>query len=483
MQIDLSTVPFNIKLLPNTKRTTSNLTPVTTVDIYDSNKAPHSEGLFSYEIFGRPGDPRRMSNFSYIDLGLQIMHPLMYKNISRIAAFYVDIYNGKKYATFNVKKKIFEPSTPTDGKTGSTFFLKHFQDLEFERNESRQRNVRIDLLDDYRSSGLYDFVLVAPAGYRDLETGKNGRVTQDVINDHYRSLIGLSNSVDREYADNTYNDTTRVLMQKQFGAIFDLIMLKLNGKPGRIRGKFIKRRVDNGTRSVITPMLADVEDLDGPQFTSIFHAHQGLYQTMKAGLPFVIHALQHPIITERFNGDGTVNVLDPKTLNDVTVNVAPKYKDLFRTEAGVNKLLNNYHPQENRDKPALIDKYPIALIYRDDKGFKIVASKNDIDGKYHDQLRPVTYTELYYYLTYGSLSRLPTHITRYPFANQDSTTPNKIHIKTTIRGAALAEYDDNMSLSDIIYPEMPMEGSAYMDTLSPHPSKLKAADGDHDGDF
>ena len=126
------------------------LKPVKVLDIYDGGSDNfHEDGLFSTSIFGRVGDEARDLRFSYIHTGIEVLHPLVFRNVSKLKKFYADIIKGNAYALFDDTIKDFVPSDAIDGETGYNFFLSYWDRIVFQRNDSKQRNARIDFLEKY----------------------------------------------------------------------------------------------------------------------------------------------------------------------------------------------------------------------------------------------------------------------------------------------------------------------------------------------
>ena len=112
-------VPFNIFLLEITKEILTGLRPVTSLDIFDgSTMNLHEDGLFSQTIFGRVGDELRDLRFSYIDIGIPILHPIVYNTLVRLKGLYGGIMSGTEFAIWNDEIKDFERATALTGKTG-----------------------------------------------------------------------------------------------------------------------------------------------------------------------------------------------------------------------------------------------------------------------------------------------------------------------------------------------------------------------------
>ncbi|MFO5742432.1 hypothetical protein ACLBPW_30515, partial [Klebsiella pneumoniae] len=60
----------------------------------------HKAGLFCVSIFRRVGSTDRECLFGYIHLGLELIHPAVYRNLIKLKAFYEEIILGKACAAF-----------------------------------------------------------------------------------------------------------------------------------------------------------------------------------------------------------------------------------------------------------------------------------------------------------------------------------------------------------------------------------------------
>ncbi len=88
-------LPFNVQLLKVDKPLLARMRPVTSMDYFESVGGDlHEEGLFSIGIFGRIGDEARDRQFSYINIKTEIFHPLIYRWLMRLRAFYKDLIAG-----------------------------------------------------------------------------------------------------------------------------------------------------------------------------------------------------------------------------------------------------------------------------------------------------------------------------------------------------------------------------------------------------
>lgn len=89
-------VPFNIYLLLPTLQDFKQVRPVKTLDIFEGgSKDFHPDGLFSTEIFGKVGDPKRSMKYSYIDFKIPVFHPVLYQVLGMLKRMYLEIITGK----------------------------------------------------------------------------------------------------------------------------------------------------------------------------------------------------------------------------------------------------------------------------------------------------------------------------------------------------------------------------------------------------
>ena len=144
-------IPFNISLLNLTPELLRGIRPITSLDIYDANNNFHTDGLYSSEIFGKVGDTSRDRKFSYIDIGVKIFHPQIYKTLGKLKQMYTGILEGKIYAVWDDKIKDFVKSNPIDGQTGMWFFMTYWTEIKFEHNASTQRDDYIRLIEKYKN--------------------------------------------------------------------------------------------------------------------------------------------------------------------------------------------------------------------------------------------------------------------------------------------------------------------------------------------
>ena len=269
--------------------------------------------------------------------------------------------------------------------------------------------------------------------------------------------------------------------KKRFFAIYNLIFSYIKFKRGLIQGKFAKRNIENGTRSVMTAMDKSTDNVEGPRSIKVNDTVLGLFQTLKGILPLVQHVFKGPLLSSIFGGnDGTAMLINKKTLKSEQVNIKTYTYDLWMSEEGVNKLVNQFAEQQLRHRGVEVEDHYLALLYRDNKGFKIVLDIETIPKEKRGNVSPITWAELFYYLIRPVSTELPIYVTRYPVNNMNSMVPAWLYLKTTVVGEPLFEYNDNFEFKtqDYLYNEFPIRDLAFIDSVVVHPSKLPGLGGD-----
>ena len=469
------------------------LKPVKVLDIYDGGSDNfHEDGLFSISIFGRVGDPSRDLRFSYIATGIEVIHPLIFRNIIKLKKFYSEIIKGNAYAIFDTKKNDFVPSDAIDGETGYNFFLTYWDRLVFERNESKQRNARIDFIEKYRKVAKTSNILVLPAGLRDLEVDPDGRDVEGEINEFYRRIISISNTLSSNTdVNNRITDSARLGIQNAFNSIYTFIIGLCRGKGGFILRKWARRKIFNGTRAVLTAQVPSVNKLSVVDYPSWNNTVMGIAQLMKALLPVAVHKLMHfDLVLEAFpSGDSNAYLVNKKTLKREMVKINNKTTDRWATQSGVESLFQTFMDHEIRGSEIDIEGYYLGLIYRGpDKTFKLVYDIDDADNypwmdkKY---LHPITWVEMMYLMGYKDWNTYPMVATRYPITGAGSIFPSYVYVKTTVLSEVRWAVDDEGKIIEddkaIVYPIL--DNPTFIDSEAISPSRLEGMGADFDGDM
>jgi DNA-directed RNA polymerase beta' subunit len=487
-------LPLNISLLIPTPDMLRLVPQVKSLGIMDGPGGSFDEeGLFSTSIFGRVGDPLRDKTFGHIDLRLPVLHPIIFRVLTKMKSFYVDIMAGKEYAIFNTVKGTFERSNEIEGKTGYSFFMDNWEALQFEKGDSSTRNVQIELIERYRTKATFSQLLVLPAGLRDVEVDAAGRVTVGEINDLYQKcLIQGRNFPERinRGDDLSIYDRTRYAMQFTVVAIYEYLETLIKGKGGMIQAKWASRKVFNGTRNVISSLDVTAVDLDAPNRPKFNDAVVGLYQAASAVLPKTVYHLRTSLLDQIFaTATNNIQLINKKTLQLEWVGVTNETMDRWSTEEGLEAVVDELSVIDKRHRPVEIEGYYLALIYVDDQGnFKVFRDIDELPDNFNREfVRPLSYVEMIYLAGLSMWEDTAAFVTRYPVENFNSSSPVMQYVKTTVPGELRYGLDDGWSRDEsVVAKEFPRLGGdslpQYHDSTSIPPARLTAKGADFDGD-
>ena len=477
-------------LLNVNKSLVSTLKPITTTDTFAGmTKNFHPEGLYSTEIFGPVGKEERDATFAYIDVKLEIISPTVALALFGLKQLYEEICSGRRYATWNEKEKDFEPALPTDAgaDTGYTFFMKHYQELTPARNTSLRRDDTLDFFFKFRQYSLSRYVLVLPAGLRDLMIRQDGRDQEEEINPIYRRLITLSRAVPEKAQASTITDPVRWRIQSTFNEIWDYFFTLMDGKRGYARSKVTSRKIMNGTRNVLSSAQVGSIEMGREDQIRATDTRQGLLQTLKALLPVAQHYIRERYLANIRAGDGNLYGVNVKTLKREFLEVSGKVYDQYATDEGVEKLINRLEDRAARHQPLYIDKnHYVALIYQDDKRFKVFYDIDELPSDFkRENVSGITLVELLYLSGYDIWNDYFAFVTRYPVAGRGSTYSSTIRLETTTPSTMKTELDENWEPKSgkpaISFPLRHIND--FVESTAVHPSLLGGLGGDYDGDM
>lgn len=483
-------VPFNLDLLILNAASLKQLSFVQQVKVMDimeqSSSNFHPLGLFSVDIFGKVGDEKRNRLFGYIDLGIDVFHPIIYKSLLDLKELYGNIIAGTKFAIFNKATNDFEESNPVDGNTGFSFFMEHFPRLKFEDRPSTQREFKIKLINKYReSAATFRYLLVMPAGLRDFTIDPNGKRSEDEINTIYRQALAIGNIAfaQNKINDKSHLDQTRFRIQQVVLSLYQYITNLLEGDSKLIQSHWTARNIFYSTRNVITASAPKPKKLFDEQNIGPNAITVGIYQHIRSVFPIFVNLIR--VYAEKvFSGPNTpANLIDKKTLKKVTVQVDPQYYDDWFTQQGIEELLNQFSTEDLRFDPIEVDGYYFGLIYRDGSRFKFFQDIDELPEGFDKNLaKPVTFAELFYIAIFESTLTAKALSTRYPVINLGGIFPCEVYMKTTTKSDQLELLSENWGSTGKIYPEFPVEGNSFFNSLSISFTKLGRSGADHDGD-
>lgn len=463
--------------------------PVRSLDIFDgAGHNFHPDGLFSVEIFGKVGDERRNVRFSYIDIKVPVFHPVIYRSLVGLKRLYGGIISGTEYAVWDEEAKDFERSDQLNGQTGFNFFVSKWKEIQFEATRSVSREQNILLVNKYKDRAMTTKVLVMPAGMRDIEIGGDGRVQKDEINDFYSSLLGVSNAISESSVRTNLAmiNGSRYRLQMTFNELYEFIESMIEGKKKLLMGKWASRRIQNGTRNVITAMDTSTPYLGAPGSVGFNNTVIGLYQMLKAVMPVARFHIRNGFLQKVFSAvDAPAILVNKKTLKREPVQLKTQYFDRWMTDEGIEKVITSFSEEGLRLKPLEIEGRYLGLVYAGPDGsFKIFQDIDELpEGRSKEHVHPLTFVELLYLSCFQVLNKFPIFVTRYPVTGVGSIYPSKAYVKTTIKSEVRRELNDQWAPSgdDRVAYEFPTSGP-FVNSLVPHSAKLGRLGADFDGD-
>lgn len=354
------------------------------------------EGLFSEEIFGELASTDRLIRFGKIKLNTTVIHPFIYGTLLSLKRFYDDILSRTSYAIFDKTEKDFIKADENDdnANTGFTFFLKHFNDIQFKETNSLKRKDKIALMNKYKTRDrllIKNWWLVIPAGIREYKE-QFGVTGIEEINKLYMSLINYARSIPPQYAEDPMFDNMRYAIQKKIIDIKDYILNMVDGKKGYLQRKYANRNIALGTRNVISAADMSVTSPDDPTYIKSNETKVPLYQAIKGVQPLVINSLKRTFFSQLLDESTTqVMVIDPRTYDLKYVHISSEQKDLLYTSDGMIKFIDMYKNKSLRMQPVKVydekgSFYYIGLIYDLGEDLYFVRNVNELKQDFKTNL-------------------------------------------------------------------------------------------------
>lgn len=473
-------IPFNITLLQLNDQLLMGLRPVTALDFFDGSTSQfHSNGLFSTETFGKVGDERRNYLYSFIDIKVEVIHPVVYKALGDLKRLYIEIINGTSYAVWDEFEKDFLKSDQLNGQTGMYFFLSHWNELVFKGTGSITREENTKLIYKYRKTALNRYIVVLPAGLRDLELNEHNRVSENEINTIYRRILSLSNTISESTSKSSPEilDTPRLHLQLAFVDLYLLLEGLVKGKKKLMLGRWATRRIFNGTRNVITAMDTSVSYLGAPGNPGFNSTIIGLYQYLKATLPVSIYQIRRFLDSMFMDVNQPAKLINKESWKSEEVLLHSRYYNQWSTNEGIERIITSFKEESIRNKPIEIDGYYLALLYKGPDGsFKVLSGIEELpEGRSRKDVRPITFTEFLYLSVYKDSSKYPGLVTRYPVTGIGSIYPSRTHLKVTLQSEKRIRLDNQWQPMGEEYAayDFPIAKSAFVNSMVPHGSRLQ----------
>lgn len=499
--------PFNISLLDVDKYIKEHGTKeVTSAFIKESSSNRfHPGGLFSELIFGQIASEERSLTSGFMSLNCSVFHPIIFQNIVSIKRLYGEIMAGTTYVKWNQDEGDFERAAENEegADTGYTFFMKHFDNINFKSTASLRRSDKVEVVLKYKDTRLVDKIIVIPAGIRDVKDSTMGRMEKDSINSLYASLLANASAMPKGADKNPLFDTVHYIVQKKVNDIYEQLSTMVRGKGGFFEGKFYHRNIARGTRNVITASQMEAESPDSPQFHKVTETKVPLFQAAKAAANQLVYWYKSLFYDQILNNSSdNIPLINKDTLKLEYVPIDAKDKDRLLTADGIEKTIDRFRDPFNRFMPASArvanygskpTYYYLYMVYDIGSDVYIFRNVDEFKARMKDlghevdstKIRALTNAEMLYIATYFALQGTHGFVTRYPVTDEQSIYPSETHLMTTSPSRQI-KLRMNITVGDeegsyVMLPEYPIIGRDFVDALMLHPTRLKSLTADFDG--
>lgn len=463
--------------------TLNKLREITNPIYFNKGYVPTDDGLFSYEIFGRPGSYDRKTVFAYIDLKQRFLNPIVYKTLIRLNRKFDDCIAGRKYFDI-INGELVENE---EGKTGIAFLYKNWEKFVWKETDSSARTERITFLRGLKKDEAFmSKQLVVPPFYRDINYSdvEKGKIAHDVINDHYAKLIRLTLSL-RETDEGLtglsfIGNMTKVNIQMQLVEIYNYLIDKIKGKNGLFRQSIMGKNIDYAGRSVISAPSFNVNSYKDMKVT-FESSGVPLSQLMNIFFPFFMKWLQ-----DWFKSEYGYK----KTIDFYNFNTG---------EYEVLKLVNplsDYGYDDLKRKIDMFTKAPSerfdAILVNTERGripvYFAGRERSNISPSKESSMinrRVFTWTDLFYIAAEDICKDKHIYVTRYPVTDYLSIYPSKITVLSTFKVAPMILGDKFYPNYPMVRPDLPKEkvSELFIDALQLSNAMLSILGGDFDGDM
>lgn len=470
---------LNIDIFSPTKRDIATLKEVLKLNIYSLDKNFEEEGLFSTTIFGPVGSSVRNETFGYIDLGIKLLHPLIYQHIMSLGVKYKDIIYGNKKAVWNEETNDFN-IVEEGGQYGLMFFIKHMDKLNLVYGDSDQRNSKITMVKSYGREYDIRYMLVLPAGLRDYFE-KDGKGSEDEVNDIYRAIIGMANNLKsmnpEDEEDLELLNPIIVKIQEKFLEVYEYFKTILSGKKGVILSMWAKTAVMGGTRNVITPSTKLIEDLDSIDKIGFNDTTVGLYQYISGISPIAKNRIKTIFMDRVINSANTEAYMFNKNFEKESITILPKDSRKWLTYDGMTKVISSLGQESTRYAPVTIGGYYPILVDDNNGTVKVYFPGDEVVKT--KTLRPISYMELMYLAVYDVRKKYPCEVVRFPVTGVGSSYISNVYLKTTVTARTVKVIMDGIEKEVFNYPIL---SERPYNSCSVNYSRLGPLGADHDGD-
>lgn len=485
------------------------LTEITNPTYFEYKGIPTEDGIFSFQIFGRPGSYDRKTSFAYIDLIDSYLHPLAYKTLIRLNRKFEACITGKSWFRIGANGELIEVGEKelTELENDESQFFKHgigtglkwlysnWEKLKFKRTKSQDRTQRIKFFTTNKKDVIWQSKeLVIPAFYRDINFEKiqYNVINRDVLNELYTRLLRLLSSVkfnavyndeDRNFDDPMVNNS-KVLIQNQLNEIYAYFSSRLELKNGLIHRGLMGKSIDYSGISVITSPKIDQESYEEMP-VDFFNMGLPLYEVCNLFYPFIIKWL-NDWFSAQLTNNATILQYNKDKVAEV-YHISPKNMEEYDAN-NLHRIIKKFSKTPNsrfdkvliwvKEKEEPIEVRLSGVLYN-----PYSKEENESDSGIED--RPLTWTDLLYLAAVNTTQDKHVLITRYPVTNNLSIFPSKVNVNSTIKTKSI-------EIEGIKYPRYPVVDlslpynkveSQFVDTVQMFNGSLKALGADFDRNF
>lgn len=437
---------------------------VTNPVLFSSPGVPTEDGLLSYTLFGT--NPKDRANiYGYIDLHGTYIHPLVYKIWCRLDRKISNIIWTDDTYIVNSKGEIVEDP---NGESGIEFLKNNIDRIKFKSTGSNKRDVNIAFIKKNRDKMFITKCIVSPPYIRDILVS-NGKTEVGELNKIYQTILTSANAMKTlgSYGMSIDN-VLRGRIQEGLLTLYNWTTNEpnLGKKKGTIRRSVLSKTTDYASRLIMSAPDLNVES-PKELTTDMDHASIPLPSLCGNIKPFLLHYLRNTF-NNLFSGTGTLVTMgdDNKIGNRISIE---DFEEQFNDERYEKEIESFIHGYSNRFAPI---------------NYKYNGKTYTFKVNRADELRPMTWCELFYMGVYELVEGKHALITRFPVDSYYSQFPVKVRVISTI------EYEE-VTIGNITYPNYPKirakdvgsdTSNKFRDTINIFNPYLKAIIGDYDGD-
>jgi DNA-directed RNA polymerase beta' subunit len=465
----------------------NNLQEISNPVMFEKGSMPTSDGLLSTDIFGVNTRDRK-DTYAYIDLNGYFFHPHVYKLLKRMNKKFESIAFGtKKYI---IKNGVIEENE--EGETGLVWLYKNWDNIKFEKNLSRIRNERVDLLDALTKKEIFTrYWIIIPPFYRDINIQAGNKAGgYEVINEMYSKLIRNASMLKSSGEFEFVMDSTRGRTQELLVEIYDKLKGKIEKKQGIIKKSLMGKNVDYGARLVISAPSFKPDRQEDMEI-DFFHTGIPLANCCSLFTPFIIKWVKDFLLSSFVKAGNKIPVRVPGTEEFVYLqldNPETHFNEEY-IKKQIDKFIFSYGDRFDRVevpvKESESDKYKFTKGGKFYLGFSgRFFSKDEPETQASIFKRQSTWCDLLYMAAVDVTSDKHVYITRYPILDYFGSFPSKITVLSTIETTPVY-VEDKLYKSypkvDLTIPKSQVAVS-FSDTLVMSNLYLSGLGGDYDGD-